>query len=221
MCEDYQQTPDTGIWEAAAEGRRTTEALGERGRSRGVEESWRAQGGVRIGRFRRKFNGLQSWREQVPADRVRSLPPSNRLSQAHPHARGVRQRGLETMSTTTANLDLKRYGRLLAQAVPIVVTTEKENERLLAIVESLMAKGEKSLTPEEDALLELLTNLIHDFESNAYPIPKSEPHEMVAFLLEQREIKPSDLWPGIGSKSRVSEILAGKRSISKDQAKRL
>ena len=38
---------------------------------------------------------------------------------------------------------------------------------------------------------------------------------------QQRALKPSDLWPGIGSKGRVSEILAGKRSISKDQAKKL
>jgi hypothetical protein len=44
---------------------------------------------------------------------------------------------------------------------------------------------------------------------------------MVEFLLEQRNLRPSDLWPVIGSKSRVSEILAGKRSISKEQAKKL
>jgi HTH-type transcriptional regulator/antitoxin HigA len=44
---------------------------------------------------------------------------------------------------------------------------------------------------------------------------------MVAFLLEQRGLKPSELWPVLGSKGRVSEILAGKRSISKDQAKKL
>ena len=44
---------------------------------------------------------------------------------------------------------------------------------------------------------------------------------MVAFLLEQRGLSAKDLWSVIGSKSRVSEILAGKRSISKDQAKKL
>ena len=44
---------------------------------------------------------------------------------------------------------------------------------------------------------------------------------MVAFLPEQRNLRPSDLYPVIGSKSRVSEILAGKRSISKEQAKKL
>ena len=125
------------------------------------------------------------------------------------------------MSTTIENLNLNRYGRLLARAVPKVIKTEEENERALAFVESLLEKGEENLTPEEDALLELLSDLIHDFEEKAYPIPKSEPREMVAFLLEQRGLTPKDLWQVVGSKSRVSEILAGKREMTKEQAKRL
>lgn len=125
------------------------------------------------------------------------------------------------MSTTIEDLDMKRYGRLLARAVPTVIKTEEQNERALAIVESLMEKGERNLTPEEDALFELLTDLIHDFEEKAYPIPKSEPHKIVAFLLEQRGLAPKDLWPVVGSKSRVSEILAGRRAPTKEQAKKL
>jgi HTH-type transcriptional regulator/antitoxin HigA len=39
--------------------------------------------------------------------------------------------------------------------------------------------------------------------------------------LAEKGLKRSDLWPVIGSKSRVSEIIAGERSISKSQAKRL
>ncbi len=82
-----------------------------------------------------------------------------------------------------------------------------------------MEKGEGNVSPEEGALLELPMDLIHDFEEKAYPIPKSDPHKMVAFLLEQRGLTPKDLWPVIGSKSRVSEILAGKRSPTKQQAR--
>jgi HTH-type transcriptional regulator/antitoxin HigA len=126
------------------------------------------------------------------------------------------------METLTATIDLKRYGRLLAKTAPRVIATEKENDRALAIVESLMEKGDRNLTPEEDALLDLLTNLIQAYEATAYPPrEKSKPCEMVEFLLEQRDLKPSDLWAVVGSKSRVSEILSGKRSISKQQAKRL
>jgi len=128
---------------------------------------------------------------------------------------------METMSTGTIDLDTKRYGRLLAKALPTVIKSEDENNRTLAIIEGLMAKGEEKLTAEEDALLELLVDLVHDFEERHYPLPSSPPHQMVAFLLEQRQLKPSALWPVLGSKSRVSDVLSGKRAISKDQAKKL
>jgi HTH-type transcriptional regulator/antitoxin HigA len=126
------------------------------------------------------------------------------------------------MGSLTETIDLKRYGRLLAKAVPRVITTKDEHERALAMVESLMEKGERHMTREEDALLDLLTNLIRDYEAAEYP-PRgmSKPHEMVAFLLEQRGLKPNDLLPILASKSRVSELLSGKRSISKAQAKKL
>jgi HTH-type transcriptional regulator/antitoxin HigA len=84
-----------------------------------------------------------------------------------------------------------------------------------------MAKGEEDLTAEEDALLDLLVDLVHDFEERHYPLPSSPPRQMVAFLLEQRRLKPGALWLVLGSKSRVSDILSGKRAISKDQAKKL
>jgi len=133
---------------------------------------------------------------------------------------GIRQESVEEMSTSIIDLDTRRYGRLLAKALPGVIKSEGENDRVLGIVEDLMAKGEGNLTPE-GARLELLVDLTHDFEEQHYPLPAAPPHEMVAFLLEQRGLKPSALWPVLGSRSRVSEILAGKRGISKEQAKRL
>jgi HTH-type transcriptional regulator/antitoxin HigA len=126
------------------------------------------------------------------------------------------------MGSLTENIDVKRYGRLLAKAVPRVIMTEEENDRALAIVESLIEKGERNMTPEEEALIDLLTNLVRDYEARAYPSrEKSKPHEIVAFLLDQRGLGAKDLWPVIGSRGRVSEIVAGKRPISKEQAKKL
>jgi HTH-type transcriptional regulator/antitoxin HigA len=125
----------------------------------------------------------------------------------------------------TAPMGLKlhraRYGSLLAEVAPTVPRTEKENERLLAEIEKLMVKGEKNLSPEEDALLELLTQLVETFEKRVYPRAKTSPAELVSFLLEQRGLSASDLWSVLGSKGRVSELLSGRREVSKDQAKRL
>ena len=125
--------------------------------------------------------------------------------------------------TTPMGLKLHRtrYSSLLAEVAPTVPRTEKENERLLAEIEKLMAKGEKNLSPEEDALLELLTQIVETFEKRVYPREKASPAELVAFLLVQRGLSPSDLWSVLGSKGRVSELLSGRREVSKDQAKRL
>jgi HTH-type transcriptional regulator/antitoxin HigA len=118
------------------------------------------------------------------------------------------------------SLDPIRYRRLIARVSPTVIETEEENERVLAIIERLIAKADKR-TLEEDALLNLLAHLVEQFEQKAYPIRQAAPAEMIAFLLEQRGLKPVALVEILGSRGRVSEILAAKRSVSKEQAKKL
>ena len=61
--------------------------------------------------------------------------------------------------STALNFDEKRYGQLLADAAPRVIQTEQENERALAIIRKLTEKAEQEMTPEEDALMELLVDL--------------------------------------------------------------
>ena len=126
------------------------------------------------------------------------------------------------MGALTNTIDEKRYGRMLSRALPRIIATARERDRAVGMVEALIEKGEEAMTPEEDALLELLTLLINAYEDTAYPPLAAAPaHETIAFLLEQRGESPKDLWPVLGSKSRVSEILSGKRAVSKDQAKKL
>jgi HTH-type transcriptional regulator/antitoxin HigA len=120
----------------------------------------------------------------------------------------------------TRSLDPSRYRRLVAEVSPAIIETEEENERVLAIVERLIAKAEKR-TPEDDAILNLLVHLVEEFEGKAYPMGQASPAEMISFLLEQRALKPAALADVLGSRGRVSEILASKRSVSKEQAKRL
>ena len=114
-----------------------------------------------------------------------------------------------------------KYKRLLARISPTAIESEAENERALGVLERLLAKGEANLTPEEDALVELLTQLVEHFEKRTYPREPSTPPDVLRFLLEQRRLKPAQLAEVVGSRSRVSEILSGKRSVSKEQAKRL
>src|SRR5579859_3033930 len=124
---------------------------------------------------------------------------------------------METMSTM-AEIDLKTYGRLLAKTTPVVIKSEKDNERMLAVVEKLMRKGEDKLTPEEDALLELLLDLVHHFEEEHYPIPKSRLAGSFCFCSSKRASCPKTSGQFSARKAARRRSVSGKRSISKDQA---
>ncbi len=108
------------------------------------------------------------------------------------------------------------YGDLLAQHQPKAIETEAENEAAIMLAESL---EHRQRTPEEDALLELLIILIEKFEDASYPVPNVEPDRMLIHLMEARNMKQEELVGVIGSRGVVSEIVNGKRSISKAQAK--
>ena len=114
------------------------------------------------------------------------------------------------------------YADLLAEALPGVIRSERENERALAIVASLMKRGENHLSPEEDKLLDLLTTLIEDFEEKAYPMGNvSNPQVAVRELMREHALKQTDMVDIFGSQGVVSQVLNGKRQISKAQARRL
>ena len=123
------------------------------------------------------------------------------------------------MSTQTINP--AEYGKLLARVLPQPIKTEREYDRIVAEAGKLMARGEENLSPEESSLLEVMAILIENYDREHHPVHRAAPHEMLAFLMEQRDLKPRDLWPVLESKSRVSEILSGKRAISRAQAKKL
>ena len=124
-------------------------------------------------------------------------------------------------ATAKVRVDPKKYGRLLSRTLPMVIETEEENERMLAAVERLMAKGEKNLTPEESHLFKLMVHLIEDFEEREYSIPNTRPHEILQHLLAARDLRQSDLLPIFGSRGYISDVVNGKRGISKVHAKEL
>ena len=119
-----------------------------------------------------------------------------------------------------ATIDEAAYGKLLARALPRVIKTEAENERLIAELERLDIRG-RPLTPEEENLADLMTLLVRQFEESKYPLGHAEPIEALRVLMEDRGIRQRDLIPVFGSSSVVSDVLNGKRSISKAPARKL
>jgi HTH-type transcriptional regulator/antitoxin HigA len=137
------------------------------------------------------------------------------------------------MTRTTTNLktkagslipafDEKKYKKLLRRTMPVVIQPEAEYERSIEEINRLMSKGISSgLEPEEDRFLMLLVKLVKDYEKEKHPIPSLPPHEVLQYLMEEEGIKQKDLLHIFKSNGITSEVVNGKRSISKAQAKSL
>jgi HTH-type transcriptional regulator/antitoxin HigA len=94
-----------------------------------------------------------------------------------------------------------------------VIKTDEQYAEALAMVEKLMDLEPQPGTEDADKL-ELLILLISNYEKEHFPIELPDPIEAVKFRMEQQALSPKDLIPYIGSRSRVSEILNGKRALT-------
>ncbi|MEO0854050.1 MAG: transcriptional regulator, partial [Cyanobacteria bacterium J06648_11] len=68
---------------------------------------------------------------------------------------------------------------------------------------------------------DLLVLLVETYEREREVLPESDPLSMLQFLMAQRGLAQADLVGVIGSSGVVSEVVNGKREISKGQAKAL
>lgn len=119
----------------------------------------------------------------------------------------------------TPTLNPDTYATLLTKYQPKVIKSEAENDAAIALAEELEHRPQRTL--EESAFLDLLVMLIERFEEEHYPIAVGSPVSILLHLMEARELKQEDLVGVIGSRGVVSEVVNGKRSISKTQAKAL
>lgn len=115
--------------------------------------------------------------------------------------------------------NLAAYGKLLTDVHPRVPHAAAENEALIAQVH-LFQQNEQP-TPEERAFTELLLTLIEKFEDAHYSTKRARPEETLRELMRARGLQPKDMYAIFGSKGTTSEVLRGKRGISKGAAKAL
>jgi HTH-type transcriptional regulator/antitoxin HigA len=92
-----------------------------------------------------------------------------------------------------------------------MIRNEKEYDAALAHIDSLMSAT--AGTPEVEEL-ELWTLLVKDYEEKHYPIDPPDAISAIRFEMDQKGLRQADLVPYIGSKSRVSEILSGRRALT-------
>ena len=104
----------------------------------------------------------------------------------------------------------------MAELFPI--RSDADHARALKEIAAYWDAAEGS---EDEAYMDALATLVDAFERRNYPIPSLSPLEMLKFMMEQNGRGQSDLADLIGSRSRASEILSGKRNLTLDQIRLL
>ena len=94
-----------------------------------------------------------------------------------------------------------------------IIKTECEYHNALERIECLMDEDPDVGTGEADEL-GVLALLVEDYESKEILASLPDPIDAIRFRMEQQNLAQRDLIPFIGSRSKVSEILSGKRSLT-------
>ena len=109
-------------------------------------------------------------------------------------------------------------------ALPVRLATihsQAEYERAVGFMNQLLEEVGDNEEHELADMLELLGQLVEDYESQHHAVPDAQPAQVLRFLMEQHALKQADLAPELGTQSVVSEILTGSRQINARQAKAL
>ena len=101
-----------------------------------------------------------------------------------------------------------------------LLKTPKEHAKAMKRLEELLMLDPADTSAEGEEI-ELLGLLIDNYEKEKFPIENPSPTEAIRFRMEQMDLKQKDLIPMIGSRSRVSEILSGKRPLTLPMAREL
>ena len=98
------------------------------------------------------------------------------------------------------------------------IRSEADYDAALARIDALM--DAKADTPEGDEL-DVITDLVELYEERHVPMGYPTPVGAILFRMEQANLTPRDLIPYVGSRSKVSEVLSGKRPLTMQMARAL
>ena len=97
------------------------------------------------------------------------------------------------------------------------IRSEHDHQEALERVRRLIILEDQTSMDE----LEVLQILVEKWETDNFPVELPTPADAIRFRMQHLGLKPRDLIPYLGSKSRVSEILGGQRQLTIDQVRAL
>jgi HTH-type transcriptional regulator/antitoxin HigA len=102
-------------------------------------------------------------------------------------------------------------------ATLILIDNDKELARARVLVDRLMASDDAG----DIARLEAQARLIAAYEERKWPRRAPRTADIIHYLMEQHGLSRADMVPILGTASRVSEVLRGKKGLSMTMVQRL
>lgn len=101
-----------------------------------------------------------------------------------------------------------------------VIKSKKQYAKALETLSELMDRN-PSPESKEGKTLELLLVVVRDYEQNLKQPLQHTAVDAIKFRMEQMQLSKQDLIPYLGSSSRISEVLSGKRNLSIEMIRKL
>lgn len=129
---------------------------------------------------------------------------------------------MEAMIGVRAAQELTRHFRAISKHVPLrPIRSAADYDAAVAALNGLLDAGAADEAHPLADLAATLGELIADYDDVHYPGADVAPNELLRFLMDQHQLKQSDLAVELGSQSVVSEVLNGKRELNLRQMRDL
>ena len=127
----------------------------------------------------------------------------------------VAERHLDLASVQTAWQGLNKL-------VPLgQITSERDYKRRVRVMDELLDRIGVNESHRLMPLLDLVTKEVETYEAKQQTLPEASPAAVLVYLMEEHNLKQTDLAAELGGQSIVSAILNGKRELNTRQVKAL
>lgn len=115
--------------------------------------------------------------------------------------------------------DMRHYMDLVSAFPLRPIRNDAGLDQAIAVLNNLI--DQPDLTDAERDYLEVLGGIVEAYESQHIEIPDVSGVDLLRYLIEANELTQASLVPIFGSKSVISEVLSGKRELSKNHIRGL
>jgi len=98
-----------------------------------------------------------------------------------------------------------------------VVENDADHAQAKALIDKLMGSNE----PTDRARMTAQARLIEAYEQSRWPGRAPALPDLLTYLMDQHDLSRADLVPLLGTPSRVSEVMTGKRELSMSMVRKL